>query len=247
VLTALRARLRRTAEGDHGISLMEMVVAMALATILGAATLYLFVSVDSSTAATNDRTINTANARNTLEAWTSYLQVSDGTVPGNAANRFEWLTPSDMLFYADINNRNNASGPASAPTLMWLRRDSAGHLIEEQFASSAVAGSSAQICRRLGESVTAGTASTPALFTPTSSTGASLGSNDLGTAPSAGSGCQPLPTTPPSALGTSDPVAVANLRTVSSVEIAFTVTDTSRKHSIEFDSVVTLPSLGASS
>jgi Tfp pilus assembly protein PilW len=253
MLTRIRSRARRVADGDAGVSLMELVVSMVLATALGAITLYFFVNVSNSSAATNDRTINTANARNTLGAWTSYLAVSDGTVAGNVTNRFEWLTATDMLFYAGLDNRANPNAAATAPTMMWLRLDAAGHLIEEQFASDAVAGSTWQVCRRLAESVSAGVSnqSTQAgglrLFTASTATGTDLSGADLGTAPASGDGCQPLPETPPSASGSTDVLAVANLRTVNSVEIAFTIVDTLGKHPIEFDSIATVPALGASS
>ena len=246
MLTALRARARRIWRRDDGVTLIELVVAMTLSTALGAMTLFLFVSVSNSSDATNDRTINTASARNTLEAWTSYLQVSDGTSAGNGTNRFEWLTDQDMLFYADLNNRSagNAS-TTTAATMMWLRLDSAGNLVEEQFPASAVVGSTAGTCRVIAVSASAGITATPTLFTAKTSSGNSFSEGQLGSAPSSGTGCQPLPETPPSATGSLGSTVQANLQTVRTVEIAFTIVDTKGEHPLEFDSVVTLPVLGA--
>src|SRR6185437_16997856 len=117
-----------------GVSLTELLVAMGLATILGAITMQLFVYVDNSTASTTDRTVATAQARNTLQAWSGYLHVSDGSTAGSVSTRFEWLTASDMAFYANLNNRaGDASTAPTAPRMYWLRIDANGHLVEEQF------------------------------------------------------------------------------------------------------------------
>lgn len=246
MLTALCDRACRIWRRDDGVTLIELVVAMALSTALGAMTLFLFVSVSNSSDATNDRTINTANARNTLEAWTSYLQVSDGTSAGNGTNRFEWLTDRDMLFYADLNNRDpNHSTAATAATMMWLRLDTAGNLVEEQFRASAVVGTAASTCRVIAVSASEGIAATSQLFTAKTAAGAAFNSGTLGSAPVSGIGCQPLPQTPPSASGQLGSATEENLQTVRTVEIAFTIVDTKGAHPLEFDSVVTLPVLGA--
>jgi Tfp pilus assembly protein PilW len=242
----VRNRLQRMWRRDDGVTLMELVVAMTLSTALGAMTLFLFIRVNDSSSATNDRTINTANARNTLESWTSYLQVSDGTSAGNGSNRFEWLTANDMLFYADLNNRNpNNATAAATPTLVWLRLDTAGNLVEEQFPSSAVVGSPATVCRVIAVDATAGTQSTAHMFTAENAQGNAFSDGQLGSAPTAGTGCKVLPQTPPSASGQLGSTVQENLQTVRTVEIAFTIVDTKGQHPLEFDSVVTLPVLGA--
>ena len=41
-----------------------------------------------------------------------------------------------------------------------------------------------------------------------------------------------------------DPVAVANLQTVASIAIDFTVSDSKKTHPLDFNSVATLPVLG---
>ena len=240
MLTRARRRDRaHRALGDAGVSLTELIVAMTLATILAAVTLRLFVTVNESTASTTDRTVNTAQARNTLQSWSAYLHVADGATVGSTSSRFEWLTSSDLLFYASLANRSGSLNATAAPTMMWLRRDSAGALVEEQFPNAAVAGASWTTCRVVGIKVSA-----TALFTPLDANGNGYGSADLGTAPTGSAGCQALPVLVPSRSSTPNAVAVANLTTVTSVAMAFTMSDTKGNHAQEFASLVTLPVLG---
>lgn len=224
---------------DAGVSLTEMIVAMTLATILGAITLQLFITVSDSSASSTDRAVNTAQARNTMQAWSGYLHVADGTTAGSASTRFEWLTAGDLLFYASLANRAGGLNTTAAPTMIWLRRDSVGNLVEEQFPSSAASGATWTVCRVLGLKVAAAT-----LFTPYDANGNGLSSAGLGTAPTATAGCQALPVTVPSRSGAQDGVAVANLTTVASVGIGFTMSDSKGQHAQEFSSVATLPTLG---
>jgi hypothetical protein len=126
--------------------------------------------------------------------------------------------------------------------MVWLRLDSGGKLVEEQFASSAAAGATPQVCRLLTANVT-----TPAgqLFTGIDSRGAAMTGQDLGSAPTASSGCVKLPVTVPSRSSHPDLVAQANLQNVFSVNIDFVVRDTRNAHPIEFTSQAVLPALGA--
>jgi type II secretory pathway component PulJ len=247
---ALRRVRAARASGDAGVTLTELLVAMGLATILGAITLQLFVSVNDSTAATTDRTVETAQARNTLQAWSGYLHVSDGTTPGSVSTRFEWLTTSDIAFYAGLNNRSGNVETTAAPVMYWLRIDANGQLVEEQFPSTATINALPTVCRILADKVTAGTTSgSSGLFTALDANGNALtgGGLDLGAAPTPSAGCRQLPVTVPSRSGTPDPVAVANLQRVSSLSIAFTLADTKGQHPLEFVSVATLPTLGGAS
>ncbi|MCW2644414.1 MAG: Prepilin-type N-terminal cleavage/methylation protein [Pseudonocardiales bacterium] len=242
MLTRARRRSRGArASGDAGVSLGELIIAMTLSTILGALTLQLFVDVSDSSSAGTDRTINTAQARNIMQSWSGYLHVADGATAGVASTRFEWLTPSDLLFYAGLTNRGGSLNATGAPTMIWLRRDSAGNLVEEQFPSMATVNTTPTVCRVLGLKVTATT-----LFTPDAN-GAGFATANLGTAPPASAGCQPLPVAVPSRSGTQNPMAVANLTTVTGVSIAFTMTDAKGRHLQEFKSLATLPVLGGAS
>lgn len=237
ILARLRALRSR---GDVGITLTELIVSMGLFSMIGAMTLGIFLSIDKATSSTTDRTISSASARNVIQSWASYVRVADGTTPGIKTNRIEWLTADDMLFYADLYNRSiDTVGTTSAPTMMWLRRDTSGTLVEEQFAGNAAKGAAPKVCR-----VLVGNVSTPIhpLFSGVDSSSNPL--TNLGTAPTPTKGCQPLPVTVPSQTKSPDLVVQANLQKVSNVIIDFVVRDTKNAHPLEFYSGAVLPPLG---
>jgi hypothetical protein len=245
MLTALRHRLARVhATRDAGISLMELVMAMTLSVILGAITSVLLIGVDSSTAASTDRAIDSGKAHNVLQAWTSYLQVSDGPAPGSVVNRFEWFTASSVMFYSDLFNRSQGSlGSTSAPTLVWLRLDSAGQLVEEQFNPAPTSfPASATTCRVLSSG-----ASASKLFTPYNSSGIDISSLGLGTAQSVGTGCVRIPSALPSQAQHPDQTTAGNLQSIYTVGINFSLQDSGKAHPIQFSAVAALPVLAGSS
>ncbi|HEX3334929.1 MAG TPA: hypothetical protein VHS54_00620 [Jatrophihabitans sp.] len=249
--TRMIRRLRAITRGrDDGVTLTELLVSMGLSTLLGAVTVTLFLNINTSSSDTTDRTINSSSARNTIQAWTGYLRVADGTPPGTRTNRLGWLAPNDMLLFSDVGNRSMSSITTTSPPIMiWLRLDSAGQLVEEQFTTTptsggaiatVTAGTRAKVCRVLASHVSVRSA----LFTPSDSLGSPLTSMRLGTAPTSAAGCQPLPVAVPAA-GNSDPVVKTNLQNVNSVVIDFIVRDTGGQHPLEFMSNAVLPALGA--
>lgn len=254
----IRRARRATASRDGGITLMEVLVASTLSLILGAMTIAIFLNVNTTASATTDRTISTANARQTVQAWAAYLRVADGTTPGSRTNRIEWFTPYDILFYADINNRSvdtaNAAGVTGAPTMVWLRRDSANNMVEELFASTAAQGATPTRCRVLVQNIVDSTDYQTHLAVPLFRSfdygenamvpGTGPGQLDLGTAPTPAAGCQALPVTVPSQSKKPDTNAQSNLQNVYSISIDFTVLDTKNQHPIAFSSQAFLPSLG---
>jgi prepilin-type N-terminal cleavage/methylation domain-containing protein len=248
VMTRVRARVARL-RSDAGVSLMELIVSMALFSILGTLTLTLFLNVDTSSAAITDRTLSTANARNAIQSWTAYLRVADGTTAGVKTNRIEWLSDKDMLFYADVNNRSMSSlGTTSAPTMMWLRLDAAGQLVEEQFTSTAKIGAKPTVCRILASKVSQAVntdGATQSVFSGLDINGNVLGG--LGTAPTASAGCQVLPVTVPSQTSNPNAAVQAALANVRSVNIDFQMVGTRGTHPIEFTSQAVLPNLGSTS
>ena len=242
MLTRLLRRRRAAVKGDGGFSLAELLVAMVLMSIFGAVTARLFIAVDTSSSTSTDRSINSASAGTAMEAWTEYLRAADGTTPGSSSNRFEWVTANDMLFYSDLFNRGTTGvgiTTTSAATMIWLRLDAKNVLIEEQFPANAAKGANPTACRRL-----LGNVSATRLFTAYDGLGNQLNAQNLGTAPTASAGCQTLPVTVPSQTNKPDPVAAANLPNVARIAIDFSVPDSTKKHAIEFNSVVTLPVLG---
>ena len=172
MLSVLRRRLESVGEDPAaGFTLIEVVVAMVLSTIVGAMTTALFVSAAASSQDSSDRSTDSANARNVLQSWTSYLQVADGPVAGVAAHRFEWITANDMFFYSDLNNRaTGTTDPRGNPRAIWLRLTSSGQLVEEQFTvSNGLLQAAPTTCRILASRVTASP-----LFTAADYSGASL-------------------------------------------------------------------------
>lgn len=259
--TRLIRRVRgATASRDSGITLMEVLVASTLSLILGMMTIAIFLNVNTTASATTDRTISTADARQTVQAWAAYLRVADGTTAGSRSNRLEWFSSSDILFYADITNRTMAApGTTTAPAMVWLRRDSANNLVEELFASTAAQGASPTRCRVLVRNVSASVIPDPKDSTKTVTLplfgaydysenamvpGTGSGQLDLGAAPAPTSGCQALPVTVPSQSKKPDTNAQSNLQNVFSISIDFTVLDTKNQHPIAFSSQAFLPSLG---
>lgn len=234
---------RAAASQDDGITLTELIVAMTLSVILGAVTMTMFVNVSNSSASTTDRTIGANQARSVLQAWSIYLHVADGpTAAGSSSHRFEWITPTSMLFYADLGNRQGGAGgtgPATPPTMIWLRLDTAQQLVEEQFTSSSATypgtyGTAYSTCRILADHVTSTT------FTGYASTGSGSWGSSL--APT-GAGCLALT----GSVSQTDPTANSALPNVTSVGIDFTVIDLARTHTQEYSSVITLPALGGGS
>src|SRR4051794_18380724 len=116
----MRARVTSRGQAEAGVTLIETLMAMALSTILGAVTLTLFVQVSSAANNTTDRTISSTQARNALQAWGSYFQVIDEAAgAGTGNNRFEWLTASSVLFYADLKNRSGTVATRAAASMIW--------------------------------------------------------------------------------------------------------------------------------
>ena len=233
MLSTLTTRLHRLrAQADAGVTLVELVVAMTLSTIVAAMTLTLFINVNDSTQRTVDSTIGTAQARDVLEAWTSYLRVADGPTPGHPLHRFEWIQPSDMFFYADLRNRTASIDTVTSPTGVWLRL-TGGRLIEEQFAYGATSPST---CRILADRVTS-----PALFTAYDATYTAMSSAELGQPmATGGAGCTDLPG---SGVSQSDIGAVVALQQVSRVGIAFTIADPRNLHTESYGSSADVPVL----
>jgi hypothetical protein len=145
-----------------------------------------------------------------------------------------------MLFYSDLNNRSiNTVATTSPPTMIWLRLDTAGNLIEEQFGSTATSGTAPRLCRTVASRV-----STPAhpLFTAKDLNGVIVAAQ--GTAPAASAGCRNLPVTVNSQLAHPNTAIQTTLATVHDIQIDFVVRDTSGTHPIEFQSIAVLPALG---
>jgi type II secretory pathway pseudopilin PulG len=105
MLSRLVRRIRRAATGDAGINLLELMVATTITAILGAAATMYFVGSENSSNRTIATTQASAGARITLDSWTSMLRVADWLDTSTKTDRFEEITPTEIVFYADLNNR----------------------------------------------------------------------------------------------------------------------------------------------
>jgi prepilin-type N-terminal cleavage/methylation domain-containing protein len=245
---ARRARIRRAelrVASEAGFSLTELIVAMGLSSIVGAMTLATFVAVNTSGSATIDRVVGSSQAQAALQAWTADLRVADSpAAAGSTSHRIEWLTPTDILFYADLGNRAN-SGAVTPPTMVWLALRG-GQLVEEDFKPTgttypATFSTTPTACRSLATGVTAGS-----LFTAQFSGDTILTGQDLGASLATITGsaiCQNLP----AAVSQTDATANSELRLVTGVSIDFTISDSTGAHSQEYTSLATLQVLGGTS
>jgi hypothetical protein len=132
---AVRSRISRGETRDAGVSLIELAVAMTLMSIIGAMTLLFFTSMSTATTKTVDGNISTASARNALEDWTRLLSLADSPqTAGSGAGRFEQITATTAIFYANTNNnRATNAAPRTAPTKVFLALEN-GQLVERDYA-----------------------------------------------------------------------------------------------------------------
>ena len=135
MLNALH-RLRDARAGDDGFTLMELVVAMSLMTIIAALTTTFFVGMEHASQKTVDLNVSTANARVALDSWTNLLRLADSpTDPGAGANRFLDITPTSAVFYANVDNRSTTAGQRTAPWEISLALRG-GQLVEDDYQST---------------------------------------------------------------------------------------------------------------
>jgi hypothetical protein len=120
---------------DEGVSLIELVMAMGLMTVMGAMTLTFFISLSSASTKTVNGNVGTSSARGVLEAWTRLLSLADSpSTAGGGTGRFVQLTPTSAIFYANVNNnRATNSGVRTAPTKISLALEN-GQLVERDYA-----------------------------------------------------------------------------------------------------------------
>lgn len=258
MLTTLRRRLGGLRRDDRGISLMELVVAMGISTILGTMALTFFVGSQRAGYASVLTNQNTADARVTLDSWTSMLRVAGWLDPGAKTDRFEEITPTKIVFYANLDNRGSASQQVGALTkvaLMLRTTNPAtgeGQLIEVRFKPD---NTTPESVRQLGFNAMPTGGTGQPVFQPYLRIGAPVDTVNTtgclnGTTPEPGLCLQ----SPPIGAGMLDPrvapggLAVSTgplrgnpatnvdsmLANISGVTVAFTVTDPSHTSSMDF-------------
>jgi len=181
-VTTLR---RRLIADQRGITLADLLVSMTLTTILGTMAVMFFVGATHlgyRTVLTNQ---NSSDGRVVLDSWTTKLRVAGWLDPSTRADRFEEVTSTKIVFYANLNNRvasTSAPYQAPAPTTkvaLMLRISNAaagtGQLIEVTFKPD---NTTVQTVRQLGFNAKA-TGGAP-IFQPYSRSGSPLDLTKLG-------------------------------------------------------------------
>jgi Tfp pilus assembly protein PilW len=264
--TWYRARRLRWSD-DRGITLAELMVSMTLTTILGTMAVLFFVGATREGYRTVLTNQNSGDARVTLDSWTSMLRVAGWLDPNTEADRFEEITSTKIVFYANLNNRvASTSSPYLAPSAttkvaLMLRVSNAstgvGQLIEVTFKADNTTVASV---RQLGFNAKA-TGSTP-IFQPYSRTGGPIDVSQHGCVSGASAVSGLCLQSGQSGSGMLDPTVSATglsvssgplrgntalkvdktLNQVGSIGIAFTVLDSSNTSSMNYTSLASVSS-----
>jgi prepilin-type N-terminal cleavage/methylation domain-containing protein len=110
MLTWLRSRVVRAGH-DAGLTLIELVVAMVLATVLGSMAMAWFLGASDASTATTDADLGTASARNVLQTWAALLRVAGSpTDPGSGTDRITSLSATSITFNAYVSGAGSCTG-----------------------------------------------------------------------------------------------------------------------------------------
>ena len=257
------SRLRN--RDDAGVTLAELIVAMTLTSILMAIGGTFLITSMHSTNKTTLTNQQTADARLTLDSWTAKLRVA-AFLDSAQTDRIEVLTPSKIVFYANLNNRTGNDfnvGPVSKVVLMLKQTNATtgdGQLIEIVFQGNTTTPTSV---RRIALNARPIAGRKTAIFTAFNYIGAELN-------PASYNGCKSGATvktglclqTPAAGSGMADPTVGLTSNTVTAgtltgnpglnvdgilqsivaVKIGFTVSDTNDTVSQNYQSMVALNS-----
>lgn len=252
---------------DRGVTLAELMISMILTTILGTMAVLFFVGASHTGYKTVLTNQNSGDARLTLDSWTSMLRVAGWLDPSTQADRFEEVTSTKIVFYANLNNRSTAvsgsfTAPAATTKVVLMLRVSVpatgvGQLIEVVFQPD---NTTVKSVRQLGFNAR-GTGTLP-IFQPYSRSGSPIDMTQLGclngVTPTAGlclqsgqSGSGMLdPTIGTASLAVSSGPYRGNpalnvdkvLNQVGSIGISFTALDPSNTSSMDFSSLASVSS-----
>ncbi len=113
MLTLLRDRAAR-AGAEAGLTLIELVVAMVLATLLGSMAMAWFVGASDASTATTDADLGTASARNALQTWAALLRVAGSpSDPGSGTDRITSLSATSITFNAYVSGTSTCTTTCS--------------------------------------------------------------------------------------------------------------------------------------
>lgn len=103
---------------------MELVVTMALSLVVGTMVTMFFVTVNHLGYKTASDNGDTGDARLTLDSWTSKLRVAGWLDSSLKVDRFEQITPTKIVFWSNLNNRDINSGTLdvgpSTKVALWI-------------------------------------------------------------------------------------------------------------------------------
>jgi prepilin-type N-terminal cleavage/methylation domain-containing protein len=115
MLTTMRKRRLR---GDAGFTLTELLVAMVIASIVGALALSWFMGASNATTTTTDVDNATASARNVLQTWGKMLQLAGASAGvGTTTNGLQSISPASITFSAYLSNSGACSPETSCAPL----------------------------------------------------------------------------------------------------------------------------------
>ena len=268
MLSGLRRAARsRLGADDRGVTLAELMISMILTTILGTMAVLFFVGSSHAGYKTVLTNQNSGDARLTLDSWTSMLRVAGWLDPSLKADRFEEITSTKIVFYANLSNRSTAvsgafTAPAATTKIALMLRvatpgTGVGQLIEVVFQPD---NTTVKSVRQLGFNAKA-TGSLP-IFQPYSRSGSAVDLTQLGclngSTPAAGlcmqSGQAGSGMLDPSIGASSLAVTSGSLRgnpalnvdkalnQIGSIAIAFTALDPSNTSSMAFTSLASVSS-----
>ena len=251
----------RRPRGDAGISLMELMVAMTLTALLGLLAVNFFVTTDNTGVKTELTNQAVADARVTLDSWTALLRVATWLDPSVQSDRFEEVTPTKIVFYANLDNRTTADQQVGAPTkvALMLRQTNPvtgdGQLIQVIFGPDNTTPTSV---RQLAFNATPTGGAGQPVFQPYNEGGGPVPLNPTGCLDTSRSGGVPVAglclQSPPSGAGMLDPqigsssLAVSGgplrgnpaadvdktLQSIAGVTVAFTATDPGHRAAMAF-------------
>jgi hypothetical protein len=260
--SALRDRLRR----DDGMTMMELVVAMTITTIVGTMCLVFFLTTENTgykSVLTNQAV---GDARTALGTWTSFIRVAGWLDPSTKTDRFEEITPTKIVFYANLNNLSTADQTTAKPTkvVLLLRVTNPtlgqGQLIQIIFGPD---NTTPQSVRQLAFNITPTGGPTQAIFQPYNETGGAIDpANTLGCMSGGVAKKGLCLQSPPAGAGMLDPRVASNslavssgtlrgnpnlnvdsmLATIGGINIVFTATDSADRVQADFSAAASVNS-----
>lgn len=141
VLQLLRRRLRRTVRGDRGFSLIELLVAMGLLTVLLVLAGALFIGASKVSTSARYASVDSGVATNVMNEASNVVRfgtkIRAVTNSCNSVPAVVQATASTFLVYSGLAG-DPVTATGAAPALVLLTVDANGNLIEKQWAATKI-------------------------------------------------------------------------------------------------------------